>query len=180
VAGEYRRALNLLQARLQDRPLPADFALAGDLFAAIGRADEAERHYRLAEALWRSDVPEPSRLARFLAERGRNLEDAVRLAESTFADRRDIFTADARAWAYFQTGRLDRAQAAIKDALRTGTRDRIVLYHAAAIEHAAGHRDAAARLVAKSLENAPRFDLIAAPAAAALARTISQPQLARR
>jgi len=179
-SGAYPRALQFVQTRLQDRPLPADFALAGDLLAALGRGDEAERHYRLAEALWRSDVPEPSRLARFLAERGRSLEDAVRLAESAFADRRDIFTADALAWAYFQTGRIDRAQAAIKGALRTGTRDRIVLYHAAAIEHAAGHRDAAIHLAAQSLENAPRFDLIAAPAAAALARTIGQPQLALR
>jgi tetratricopeptide (TPR) repeat protein len=134
--GDNARALTILTRLLSETPAPATLALAGDLLAALGRTDEAERQYRLAEAAWQSDVPDPPRLARFLAEHGRRLDEAIRLAEST--DRQDIFTADALAWAYFQTGRLTEAQAKIKIALSTGSRDRAIREHAAAIARAAG------------------------------------------
>jgi tetratricopeptide (TPR) repeat protein len=167
--GHYARALAIVQARLSELPGPADHAFAGDLLSTLGRPDEAERHYRLAESAWQTRVPEPTVLARFLAERGRNLNDALRLAEMVSAERRDIFTADALAWARFRLGRLEGARTAIRDALRTGTRNRVILFHAAAIEHALGHDAAARPLVARSRDAAPRFDLVAAPAAAALA-----------
>jgi hypothetical protein len=52
------------------------------------------------------------------------------------ATRRDIFTEDALAWAYFKTGRLDDALRASRRALRTGTRDERILAHAAEIRAA--------------------------------------------
>jgi hypothetical protein len=58
-------------------------------------------------------------------------------------------------------------------ALRTGTRDRALLYHAAAIKHAIGDADGARTLVARSLEGNPRFDLVSAPAARALRQTLA-------
>lgn len=78
-------------------------------------------------------MPEPAKLARFLADRGKNVAEAVRLAEDAAASRRDIFTEDARAWAYFKAGRLADARKAMAGALRTGTRDRDILAHAKAI-----------------------------------------------
>ncbi len=133
--GNYRSALALVNGLLAYSPTPATAAFAGDLLDKLGRRDEAERKYRLAEAAWRVDAPEPSRLARFLAMRDRHLDEAVRLAESS--GRHDIFTDDALAWAYFRTGQIDRAQRAIKQAMRTGTRDRDIRAHADAIELAA-------------------------------------------
>ena len=70
--GQFATALGIVRRRLDTAPLPSDFALAGNLLSALGHPDDAERHYRLAEAAWRSDVPEPGQLARFMAERGRN------------------------------------------------------------------------------------------------------------
>ena len=118
--------------RLKDAPRADDFALAGDVMRALGRAGEADRHYRQAEAAWRSDTPEPARLARFLADRGR-ADEAIRLAEAAMTARRDIFTADALAWAYFRAGRLEDARNAMREARRTGTRNREILRHAKAI-----------------------------------------------
>ena len=77
-------------------------------------------------------------------------------------------------------GQLDRARDAMKQALRTGTRDREILYHAAAIERASGNLTAARRLAAESIEGAPHFDVIAGPAAAALLQSLDQPSVARR
>lgn len=171
--GHYADALTLVQAADGQLPVAADLALAGDLLAALGRTDEAERNYRLAEAAWQSDSPEPSRLARFLAERGRRPADAVQIAEQASTSRHDIFTEDALAWAYFQAGQIDRARTAIALALRTGSRDRILRYHAAAIAQAAGDLAAARAYIAEALDGSPRFDLIAAPAAQALRQALN-------
>ena len=139
-AGEHSAALARVRVLLTQTPSPALLALSGDLLCQLGRSDEAEAQYRLAEAAWQTDAPEPARLARFLAERGRRLDQAVQLAERAAADRSDIFTADALAWAYFKAGRLDDAQAAITRALRTGSRDRSIRQHANAIAAAVTER----------------------------------------
>lgn len=64
-------ALERLNRRLAKSPSAEDLALAGDAHAALGHADEAERHYQLAEAAWTSDTPDPAQLARFRASHGR-------------------------------------------------------------------------------------------------------------
>jgi len=143
--GQPALALARLTRRLAERPSAAEFALAGDLHQKLGQPEQAERSYRLAEAAWTSDTPEPAQLARFLATRGWRLPDAVRLAEETFAVRKDIFTADALAWAYFRSGRLDHARVALNQALSTGSLDRELREHAAAIEAAVRRRGKAGR-----------------------------------
>ncbi|HUK36918.1 MAG TPA: hypothetical protein VLV86_23550, partial [Vicinamibacterales bacterium] len=122
----------------------------------------------LAVAGWHSDVPHPSMLARFLAEHDRNLPEAVRLAEGEASGRRDIFTEDALAWVYFKSGRLDDAATAIALAMRTGSRDRSILYHAAAIASASGEAAKGRRLARAAVDGNPRFDVRLAPAARAL------------
>lgn len=131
--GDLNGALTLLRDLVERVPTADLHARIGDLLRRQGRHDEAEQSYALAEAAWRSDVPEPAKLARFLAERGQNVAEAVRLAEDAAAHRRDIFTEDARAWTYFKAGRLADARKAIARALRTGTRDPDILAHARAI-----------------------------------------------
>jgi tetratricopeptide (TPR) repeat protein len=136
-SGDLRGALDIVMTMLRTSPTPADLAYSGDLMAKLGQTDAAERQYRLAEASWRTDAPEPSRLARFLAEHGRSLDQAIAIGEKARIDRNDIFTADALAWAYFQTGHIDKAKTMIGLALRTCTRDRVIRAHAAAIERRA-------------------------------------------
>jgi tetratricopeptide (TPR) repeat protein len=136
-SGEYTAALARLRQLRARAASPSLQALEGDLLMSLGRPDEAETAYRLAEAGWQSDVPEPARLALLLAERGRRIDDAVRIAEQAAAHRADIFTEDALAWAYFKAGRLEEAQLAIARALRTGSRDAVIRRHAQAIATAA-------------------------------------------
>ncbi len=131
--GRPTAALQRLTTRLATAPSAADFALAGDVYTQLGQLDAAERSYRLAEAAWTSDTPEPAQLARFLATRGWRLDDAVRMAEEMFAVRKDIYTADALAWAYFKRGRLEEARVAMAHALSTGSRDPELRAHADAI-----------------------------------------------
>ena len=144
-------ALTLLQALSEKSPTPDLAARIGDLLERLGRRDEAEQQYALAETGWRVDAPEPRNLARFLADRGRKIDDAVRIAEQAAAERHDIFTEDALAWAYFKAGRLTDAASASAKALRTGSRDRELLYHAAAIKQAQGDNSASRTLMARAL-----------------------------
>ena len=139
-SGDLRGAVTKLQALMTRTPSPDVAAKIGDLQVALGDRIEAERSYALAEAAWRSDAPNPAQLSRFLADHDRELPEAVRLAERAAVDRHDIFTEDALAWVYFKSGRLRDAHAAITQALRTGTRDRSILNHAAMIQTAVGKR----------------------------------------
>ena len=75
---------------------------------------------------------------------------------------------DAVAWAAFRAGNMARAVEASRLALRTGTRDRALLYHAAAIAAASGDRARARVLVTRALDGHPTFDVVLAPEAQAL------------
>jgi hypothetical protein len=113
----------------------------------------------LAEAGWRFDAPQPTFLARSLAEHNApgspQVEEAVRVAEAAAHDRHDIFTDDALAWAYFKAGRPEDAALAMGRARRTGTRDRSILFHAAAIQNGLGNIQAARQLARESNDAAP-------------------------
>ena len=65
--GHLQAALDTLAPLVSAAPTPDGLAFEGDLLAALGRREDAERRYRLAEASWASDAPEPARFARFLA-----------------------------------------------------------------------------------------------------------------
>jgi tetratricopeptide (TPR) repeat protein len=138
--GYYRRALELYGSLLEEMPTPELAVAIGDLLAETGDARGADESYARAEALeregWKLEEPQPGALARVLSERGRRIPEAVALAEEEAGRRRDIVTMDTLGWAYAQAGRLDEAQAASQQALRTGTADLRIRCHAAVIEQA--------------------------------------------
>ena len=146
--GDYPGALESYRALLGEAPTPELAATVGDLLGRTGDAAGAEAMYVQAETLeregWQSEEPQPAALARMLAERGRDVEEAVTLAEEAARSRSDIFTMDALAWAYYQAGRFPEAHAASVQARRTGTADPRIRCHGAAIDEAVGD-DGAAR-----------------------------------
>jgi tetratricopeptide (TPR) repeat protein len=174
--GDLTTALGRYRELFDEAATPELAAAIGDLLNFQGDRAAALSMYERAEMLerdgWKSEEPQPAALARLLAERGLKPEEAVRLAMKAASERADIATLDALAWACFQAGRLEDARAASERARRTGTADRRVLYHAAAIEHALGNDQEARRLLSRAIDGHPRFDLIAAPAALALSRQL--------
>ena len=116
---------------------PESLAMQGDLLTRLGHLDDAERLYREAEQVeregWKQEQPQPGALARFLAERGRNIPEAIALAERAAAERQDVMTMDALAWSYFRGGRVADAATAIQRATRLGTVDPRIRCHASAI-----------------------------------------------
>jgi tetratricopeptide (TPR) repeat protein len=84
--------------------------------------------------------------------------EAYGIAAREYAIRRDIYGADTLAWSALKAGKTAEAQTAIKEALRLGTRDARLFYHAGLIAQAAGDRAAANEYLQRALSLNPKFD----------------------
>lgn len=86
-------------------------------------------------------------------------EEAYALARAEYdAGRHDIYGADALAWTALKAGRVGEAQTAIKEAVRLGTLDAKLFYHAGMIARAAGDKATAIVFLQRALTLSPRFD----------------------
>ncbi len=174
--GDFDAALAIYREQLAQAPTPELAAQVGDLLERRGDVDGARAAWTEAERLerdgWKDESPQPAALARLLAERDLQPQEALRLAREAARGRDDIFTNDALAWSLYRTGALEQAWAASARARRTGTRDRRILFHAAAIAAARGDATTARTLATQALDGHPNFDLIAAPAAQQLLTTL--------
>src|SRR5262249_28845069 len=63
---------------------------------------------------------------------------AVKLANDELANRADVFTLDALAWALSASGRVEEAYSTMKKALAQGTQDARLFYHAGIISEDVG------------------------------------------
>lgn len=163
-AGDYDRAVEIYQ-----RETSHDALLAlGDIYAKLGRTDEAERMYsdfEAAERVAAAQENDMGHLARFWADRGKNLDEALEIMRQKHAHRADIYTCDALAWVLFKKGDLANAKVVIDQALRLGTRDARINYHAGMIYNALGERRKAANYLKRALNTNPSFDILQADAA---------------
>jgi len=155
-------------------------AALGDVYAAAGDADEAERQYALVVVAEAVGTTYGRQLALFYADHDRRPEEALRLARLEAAGRGDIYTDDTLAWACYKNGRLAEAARAAHRALRLGTEDAMLHYHAGTIAAALGHERIAARHLRRALGLNPHFDLRQAPRARAALAALERPVLAAR
>ena len=153
---------------LEARPHHDALAGLGDLAAAAGQKDEAEKFYLQVEALHTSNVAngvhDHIAMAKFLADHDRNLPDAVRLAEQA-GETANVQEADTLAWVYLKKGDLPKAIAAMKRALSQNTPDAELRYHAGMIAAAAGDEASAKNHLQAALSFNPRFHVLHAPIA---------------
>ena len=160
-AGDYEGAIKIHQQEASHDRLLA----IADLYAKLGRDEEAKQLYAEFEAAERVAAQEENdlgHLARFWADRGTNLGEAVEIMRRARAERADIYTCDDLAWALFKSAQLAEARAAIDDALRTNTRDARINFHAGMIYHALGDRRRAARHLQLALDIDPAFNVVQA------------------
>lgn len=148
-------------------PDPAFIAALGDCYAAAGRAADAEAQYVLVEQIGRlsalNGVLYNRQLAVFRADHVRDVELAYADAAREYSVRRDVYGADALAWTALKSGRIAEAQAAMRDALRLGTKDARMFYHAGEIALATGDASGARQFFEQALALSPAFDPLAAP-----------------
>jgi len=168
--GDHAEAIEIIEALDHEDP-NADVAwLLGDAHEAAGdqaKADEAHARVRKLAA-----VSDPLGLARFLITKNEDPERALELIEAERKTRGGIYIDDAYAWALYRLGRFEEAKSASDDAIRLGTKDAVLLYHAGAIQVAAGSPETGLPLLEEAMKINPHFDYTGAKEAAELiART---------
>lgn len=155
-------AIEFYRHAAQISPDPALFAALGDLYKLAGQAENAHAQYQLVEKIGRlselNGATYNRQLAMFYADHDLKADEAYKNAIEEYAVRRDIYGADAVAWTALKANKLNEAQAAIKQALRLGTRDAKLFYHAGMIARAAGDRSRAHDYLERALKLNPQFD----------------------
>jgi tetratricopeptide (TPR) repeat protein len=161
-------------------PLPETAAALGDLYALLGRPQEASRQYALVEYVGRLDrlnkVLYSRELALFYANHDLKLDEAVALARAELGARQDIYAHDVLAWILHKRGRHGEARASIEAALRLGTQDARLFYHAGMIHAALGETDAARTYLRRAVALNPHFDLLQAPQAEQMLGRLDPPR----
>lgn len=159
--GDRAAAIATYRRVIEIDPMPAFVGALGDLYQLTGRQPEAAAQY--ARNLDAKSTAFHARLhnrelVMFYANHDLRRAEAYRLALREYRLRRDIYGADALAWAALKAGKVREAQAASGEALRLGTQDASLLYHAGMIARAAGKRDSARTYLERALALNPQFD----------------------
>lgn len=164
-AGDLGSAVDLYQIAQQRVPLPEIAIALGDLYAKLGRSDDAKRQYELTEFIERTGAASGTysrQLALFYADHDMKLDEALVIARRERTARADIYTSDALAWCLYKKGQMVEAKTAMAEALRLNTRDPRLFYHAGMIAAALGERQAAAKYLQLALQVNPAFDALQA------------------
>jgi len=137
-------------------------AALGDLYQLAGREKESAAQFALVEKIGHLSAANGAlynrQFALFYADHDMKAEAAYASAVKEYEVRRDIHGADAVAWTALKAGKINEAQAAIKEALRLGTRDAKLFYHAGMIARAAGDQTSARDYLKRALALNSRFD----------------------
>jgi hydrogenase/urease accessory protein HupE/tetratricopeptide (TPR) repeat protein len=133
--GEPDRAIAWLEQAYRVQPLPETAWLLADARDARRRRRRRGRRRRVVEAGRRSDR---LTLALFYATTNRSIDEALRLIEEERAGRGGVYVDDTYAWVLYRAGRYEEARRASDRAMRLGTPDARIIYHAGAIRMAAG------------------------------------------
>ena len=167
-AGDLAAAVEYYLQAQERVPLP-DYAIAlGDLYTKLGRTSEAQRQHELVEFIERTSAAGATysrQLALFWADHDTKLDEALQIMMQERAARKDIYTCDALAWCLYKKGKLTEARESIEQAMRLGTRDARLFYHAGMIYEALGNRGRAAKFLKLALATDPSFDILHADVA---------------
>jgi len=167
--GRYAEAISLYQKAIAVVPMPTFVAELGDLYAKSGNQAEAQKQYALVEYIGLlghiNQVLHNRDLALFYADHDMKLAESLDLAQKELEVRRDVYTWDALGWALYKNGKIAEAAKASEKAMQFGTRDSLILFHAAMISDRMGQPEQARNELRESLQINPHFHLIYAGAA---------------
>jgi tetratricopeptide (TPR) repeat protein len=175
--GHADAAIAGYRAAIAVAPQPDALTALGDLLAMRGDSTAADQQYATVLAIAKlqgsGGLIFNRQLVLFDVNHGRDLADALTMAEQELATRKDVYGYDAYAWALLANGRATEADAAMTTALTFGTRDALLLYHAGEIALALGHTTAAHDLLTQALAIDGGLDPLAASKANASLATVS-------
>ncbi len=161
--GETDAAVTNYTAAIQRLPAPQFVIALGDILMSAGRADDAAQQYALVAAMQElyaaNGVDTDLEMALFDADHARDLPRAVARARDGFARQPSVTAADILSWALYQSGEYIAAREASEQAMRLGTRDALMLFHAGMIEARLGETASAVQYLQDALQLNPHFSV---------------------
>src|SRR5262249_5279807 len=132
---------------------------------------EARQQYDLVEHIARLNAVNRTIYSRelvyFYADRDIKPASALDMAQRELDVRKDVYGHDAMAWALYRSGRAEEAAASVKEALRLGTQDAKLFFHAGMIFSRLGETEQATHFLERALATNPHFHVLQADEARA-------------
>ena len=117
--------------------MPEYAAALGEIFERIDQHEQARQQYELVEYIGKLNQLNQTlynrELAYFYADRDIKAKEGLEFARRELDYRRDVYAYDVLAWNLYRNGKLDEARDAVEKALRLGTKDAKLFYHAGII-----------------------------------------------
>ena len=140
---------------------PATLGLLSDSYTTLGDTAKAADYLHTMEI---AVGLQPGAFHRawsiFLLDHGRRINEVYANVRTEARTRHDLYGHDLLGWALYKLGRNNEARAELAMAMKIGTQDALIFYHAGMIERAAGDNVRAAELLQRALKVNPYFDII--------------------
>jgi len=166
--GRSDEAIALYTEAIQRIPLPEFVIALGETEQAAGQQAKANEQYgllRVIEKLFQANgVNTDMELALFEADHG-DAQQALTQARTAYAERPNYKAADTLAWALSQAGQQAEATKYVQEAMKIGTQDGLMFYHAGVIAARNGDKTTARARLEQALLVNPNFSPIYVPAA---------------
>jgi tetratricopeptide (TPR) repeat protein len=155
--GRLDEAVALYKKAVAIGPDPPMLAALGDLYVRAGKPELAGPLYDRVVKETRDAAEYRRVLAMFYADHDRELPRALELARQDIAERQDLYGHDALAWVLYKNDRPEEAARAAAEALKLGTKDAKLYYHAGMIHLRLGDEAKAREYLSRALTINPYF-----------------------
>ena len=161
--GKFDEAVAHYEKVLAQAPRPEIHQALGDLYAFMGKPEQAKPWHEKALAAYldaarRGGVQYFHHLAGFYADVREDGAEAVKWAHRDLELRRNFATRDALAWALYRDGRFGEAIEEMNRALSYGIQDAHLFFHGAMVHLAAGRTEEGKQFLQMAAEINPRFE----------------------
>lgn len=158
VEGNPKKAIDYGERAMAIKLDPATLGTIGDAYAATGDSINAEQYFKTMEVAVAGQLgPYHRAWSLFLLDHNRRVPEVLNNVQEELVSRKDIYGYDLLAWALHKSGRNAEAKTAMKSALKLGTRDAMMFYHAGMIERSLGDNAAARAYLEKAMAVNPHF-----------------------
>jgi tetratricopeptide (TPR) repeat protein len=166
--GDYGEAIDLYDRVVTRQPVLEYVAALGDVYHAAGRDAEAQRQYGLVtaiESIYRENaINTDLEMALFLADHPATAgptEEAIEQARAVYATQPgNIRANDVLSWALYRAGRFEEASVYSQQAVRLGTQDPLLLFHAGMINYQLGNNAIARDYLERMQDSNPHFSVL--------------------
>lgn len=174
--GSFNKAITILKPVSERLPLPEFLTLLGEIYEVQGDMKLAHEQYDLVNVVQQlnsqAGMNVDLEMALFNANHANDANATVTQARFAYAKQPTIYGADALAWALYKADKFEDAKVYSDEALRLGTADAMLYFHAGMIAMALGDAATAKTHLERSLAINPYFSILDAPIARQTLQTI--------